>query len=357
MARSMSGELAMILWAARMPTGNRDPSSRSVLYSPIHFHGKESGNSTPRVRQQLLPQPQPPQGCHLPQGSNRASFPDPSFHPPAGGRIMAHPCPARGLPAAGLTCCCEAPGQGKGQLASSDETHAHVVGGAAHSPPGGHRPCRGNYGARWGRTQSKKSGGRCQARPLGRWPAPISPLPPPAQPAQVCPRPRAGCDGGGSSPCARTVPTARNRGHRERRAGLRSRRAAAGDGSEPGRPPRPGPTPTPGPSWGAQGRLLLPRARPCPTPAGRPLTHRPLGSPGSRGAAPATRHPSPSAPPPPPQRIAGAAARRWPIEGRGRSRGAVASSARPAPPAQPPPGLLAPLAPAPGPRPATARGA
>lgn len=44
-ASSMSGELAMILWAARMPVGNRDPSSRPVLASPHHIPRKERWKS------------------------------------------------------------------------------------------------------------------------------------------------------------------------------------------------------------------------------------------------------------------------------------------------------------------------
>lgn len=130
----------------------------------------------------------------------------------------------------------------------------------------------------------------------------------------------------------------------------RGRRAAGGRrlGARSPRTSKPS-TPPPGPSRCADAHLPLHRPHPHRTPAPRPLTHLPRA--GRRGSAeprPPRGTRASSAPPPPRQPMGGAAARRRPIEGRGRCRGAVASSARPAP--TPPAASARPPAP-PGPRP------
>lgn len=83
----------MILWAARMPEGNKDPSSRSVLASPLphsqegkwkSHHPEKDSNSCPTYYVPRLPFP-----TGLKQG--KFSRPVPSPPPPAGRRVMAHP--------------------------------------------------------------------------------------------------------------------------------------------------------------------------------------------------------------------------------------------------------------------------
>lgn len=58
-ARSMSGELAIILWAARTPAGDTVLPSRPVLASLSHIPRKESGNPTTQGKTPNI------WGCHF----------------------------------------------------------------------------------------------------------------------------------------------------------------------------------------------------------------------------------------------------------------------------------------------------
>lgn len=93
-ARSMSGELAIILWAVSTPAGDRVPPSSPVL-APPHTPRKEAERRPPRGRPHIS------WGCHFPQ----ARSPGPYLHLPDGRRVRAtrrHSAPSwpRDLPAA-----------------------------------------------------------------------------------------------------------------------------------------------------------------------------------------------------------------------------------------------------------------
>lgn len=118
-ARSMSGELAIILWAVRTPAGDRVPPSSPVLAPPPH---SQEGSRTPTTQGKtphIL-------GLPLPTGTLSRPLPPPSRRQTGQG----HPQALGPLLATGPTCRCEALGQGKGQLAGPNEAHAHGVGGA-----------------------------------------------------------------------------------------------------------------------------------------------------------------------------------------------------------------------------------
>lgn len=222
--------------------------------------------------------------------------------------------------------------------------------GPAHSPRSWHRIRRGSCGARWGRIQSKKKlGVQCQAWPLGRWPCAHSPPHPsipagPTFPSAVRQPRRGNCS---SLPAHGAVsdllPRVSDQGDREGRADLRK-------GSERGGGRRIGPGSSPRPSYPSPSSSRCADAQPLPAPPppqdpsparAHPVT--PHRSPGSPEPRPPRGTRAPPAPPPQLQPIGSAAARRRPIEGRGRRRGAVASAACPAPP--PPPTPRGPRAP------------
>ena len=112
--------------------------------------------------------------------------------------------------AAEPTCCCEALGQGKGQLASPNEAHAHGVWRPAPTALTAGTVSAGAAAVRWGRIRNKKLGGQCQAWPLHR--RPVTPIP------AGLTLPRSG------APAHRGVPTCSRgsqTGGREGRASLR----------------------------------------------------------------------------------------------------------------------------------------
>lgn len=71
MARSMSGELAIILWAARTPVRDRVPPSRPVLVS-LHHILRKNRNRTTQDKTANPALPQTFQGYRFPQCSNEA---------------------------------------------------------------------------------------------------------------------------------------------------------------------------------------------------------------------------------------------------------------------------------------------
>lgn len=197
--RSMSGELAMILWAARMPEGNRDPSSRPVLASPLP-HSQEG-----KWKSHHPATPVPPltsQGRPFPQDSNRVSFPDPNLHrhpppPPAGRRVTAHPSahstPSRlqGLPAAVKPLAkakASWPAPIKPTLMLSEDPPTALTAGA-----GAARATAGRDGAG---SRARSWAGSARPGHSAAGPAPTSSLPPPSQPVQLSPVPPASSDVG-----------------------------------------------------------------------------------------------------------------------------------------------------------------
>lgn len=158
----MSGELAIILWAARTPAGNTVPPSPT--FPP------------PRVGVTATP-PHPSWGACYPA-------PAPSFPRPH--RSNRPPWALGPLPATGPTCCCEALGQGKSQLAGPDEAHAHGVAGAP-TPSELALALPEQLREETGRIRSNRLAGQGQARPLHGRPAPLTPSALPLNSSPGCP--------------------------------------------------------------------------------------------------------------------------------------------------------------------------